>query len=209
MHIRKKVRGGYATLSDQLLPFAVGALLILIVVSAILALRPGGDGTVVLVAKSDLEAGRTIDPNDAKLVSVPESAIPEGALTRPSELTELAASRPIQRGTVLTRTDLVTKADLLPAGKASIQLELETGIQGITGGDTVQVWGPPNACTEADGGMELLDGTAQVQAVSAEDATLLSGESASVVLLSVSQTAVPEVLCAASSGVIHLVRAAG
>ena len=201
-------RGG-RILFDQLLPFAVGALLVLVLVSAILALGPGGDGTAVLVAKSDQEGGKPLDPADTKIVSVPPSAVPDGALTAPAELAGLVALRTLPRGTVLTRADLASEADLLPAGKAAVQLELENGILGVESGDSVQIWGPPDACMVAEGGIELLDSSARVQSVSAEDASLLSGETASVVVLGVSQRAVPDVLCAATSGRIHLVRTSG
>ncbi len=208
MEIRKRSPGN-SRVMGRLFPLAAGTLVVIAMVAAILALRPVDSGNAVLVAADDIQANQSIEPGQVRAAFVPSSATPDGALSKPEQLSGLVAPHPLPRGTVLTRANLVSKADILPPGSATIQLELGPGALGVEAGDSVQVWGPPEACTLAEGAVELLERHARVQAVNAAESSMLSGNSGSLVTLTVSETAVPDVLCAAHSGAVHLVRTSG
>lgn len=80
---------------------AAGALVVL---AAVLALRPDPAGTFaeVAVAAADLRPGVTLRADDVRVQRYPTTTVPDGAVTDIGDLADATLAGPVRRGEVLT-----------------------------------------------------------------------------------------------------------
>lgn len=74
----------------------------LLVLAGVLALRDGEDGTPVVVAAREIPAGARLAAADLRVVGMPPSLVPEGALRSPDAATGRTLTAPAAPGEAIT-----------------------------------------------------------------------------------------------------------
>lgn len=176
-------------------------------VFAILALRPLPEGTPTVVAKADLESGSTIARADLRSVSLPPSAIPKGASSQISRFIGQTPARPVPSGTVLTEemVGIGSGTDSLPAGYSQIVLPVEEATS-LDAGNTVEIWGLPDHCSETSCPVRRLAENAQVVDRSSGEASVVGGSPSLTITVNVPSPTVGLILQATEAGGVHFVR---
>lgn len=188
----------------------VGLLVIGMVVAVVLALRPSDQGTTVWAAKRDIGYGESITASDATATVVPDAAIVEGALDFgdfADDDQQLLAARAIPRGTVLSESDLLGSPNsrTLQAGYSIIQLPLtSTAAMGVQSGDVLDIWGQLADCAELTCPLEVISQSAQVIELREISSSFTTDQDV-LLIVSVDQASIGDVLGAANSGSINLV----
>ncbi len=186
-------------------------LLIILAISAalfaILALRPTPAGHPVVVAAVDIEAGHEISARDIRLSTVPESAIPTGALTETQQVVGETTQVAVPARTVLTPTVLGTSGDAdLQPGHSKVQLRIAQDQLFVDPPATLELWGRKASCGSEECPLEKLASSAQLIAVSPADSSgTFSGEKTVVATLIVPNHQVSDILETANHGELHLV----
>ncbi|SFP41890.1 Flp pilus assembly protein CpaB [Amycolatopsis arida] len=117
-----------------------GAAVVLLLLAALLAIRPPPVGTPTLVAARDLAPGRPLTAADLRVVELPESMRPAGALDSPDPARGRLLAGPARTGEPITDVRLVDP-HAAPPGAAVVPVRLADG--GVAGllhpGTTVDV----------------------------------------------------------------------
>ncbi len=203
--VRSLIRTVRLKVAHHSLPALVGLALLLLLVGVTFALHPTPAGRPVLIAVTDLPAGKPVEPQSTAVVLVPEAATTADALSEPRQVADLTPKTVIPSGSILTRALLQPAGELIPKHFAAVQVELPTGVN-LEPGTHTQIWGPGESCSLEPTSIELLALQATVQSLSVSDGTLLQGEDTTVASLLVPESSVADVLCAAQVGQLHFVR---
>ena len=178
-----------------------------IVVFAVLALRPPNPGTAVVVSKSDLAANEPVARSQLRLVALPDEAVPIGAIEDIQNAVEQQPPQQIPSGTVLTQSLLGTDgvARNTPPGYATTVLSLDPASVFMNAGDVVEIWGTAGDCEQDTCPVGRIADNVHVLSISEPPANSFSGESPTLVTLSLKSGDVGKVLQAAAGGNIHFV----
>lgn len=87
----------------------------------------GADLVSVVQLTADAPAGTKADALSAKVVELPSKAVPDGAVTKLSEVSGLVATTPLEEGEVLLRSRMAT-----PGERASGGVDVPKGMQEIS-----------------------------------------------------------------------------
>lgn len=106
------------------------------------AARDGATSTVV-TAVHPIAGGRAISAADVTVAALPAEAVPEGALTDPSDVVGRVAVASIPRRGVLTPDDLVTGGRLVSPGRVALPVSLgrSAAVELVRVGDTIDLLG--------------------------------------------------------------------
>ena len=155
-------------------------------------------GLPVLVAARDVPAGAALRPGDLRLLTLPEAAIPQDALT----LTEQAVGRTVvahlPARAVLTASHLTSSGSLVAAGRVALPVTLsDTAPVGLLrAGDTIDLLG-----VAARGVVEVLASSVRVVTIpAAGDSGTLGSGSEPVILVDLTPGQAARVVAAAGAG---------
>lgn len=125
---------------------AIGAVLAVQAhVATLEATRPDvGSPTGVVVAASDLSRGETLDAASLRVVDVPSTLVPPGAITAPDEVAGRVLATDLAEGEALTETRLAGAgsgpiAALVPPGLRAFVLPSGPPVGTVRSGDQVDV----------------------------------------------------------------------
>lgn len=172
---------------------------------AVMALQPESEGEGVLVSQVPLDAGHVLAESDLTHATVSAAAKPEDAVTD----LNLAVGQPLLRSlsakTILTEGHFGTVG--VPPGYAALTLTLGQTNDLLVPGESVEIWGPKPACTEAPCPMVQLCRSAHITGLVTSDPGLVDPEVTVRVSLRLPPSDVGRVLGAAESGSLHFVSA--
>ena len=186
----------------------LGVLVVTVVVSVVLALKPTNEGQTVWVTTSEIAYGQNISKDDLTPVTVPAAVVVQGAVNFSENVTQnLKAAQVIPKGTIISETDFLGSTDSrnLPTGFSIVQLAIpETTASGVQIGDLLDIWGQTSDCIDTSCQLQILCSGAQVIDIR-ETSNSLTSNSQSQLVVGIPDESIGQVLAAASSGTINLV----
>lgn len=152
--------------------------------------------TVVVVAARPIAGGQRIAAADLTELRLAADAVPDGALTSPSDAVDRTAISAIPRRGVLAATSLVTGGSLVASGRVALPVRVDENapIELLAVGDRIDLMGPG-----ASGSLEVVVRDARVVALPTSGSSgMLSAGPGRVLLVDLSPTDATRVASAAA-----------
>lgn len=183
-----------------------------------LQLSAGGSSepqTEVIVAANDLQVGSKIDEHDIKIIKIPQSALPEGAPRRRSDVIGHGVIIPISKGEFILSTKLAGEnagaglPALIPNGMRAVSVRVNevVSVAGfVTPGTRVDVLltGTPTGANESETTTVLQDVLVLASGHTLERTSTGEAQNTAVITLLVTPDDAEKLTLAASQGHIQL-----
>lgn len=176
---------------------------------------PSEPQTQVIVAANDLQVGSKIDEHDIKIINIPQSALPEGAPRRRSDVIGHGVIIPISKGEFILSTKLAGEnagaglPALIPNGMRAVSVRVNevVSVAGfVTPGTRVDVLltGTPTGANESETTTVLQDVLVLASGHTLERTSTGEAQNTAVITLLVTPDDAEKLTLAASQGHIQL-----